>query len=163
VRIRRAVPDDAEGIAAIWRTIAAERVHSAVDQPWTVEQQRDYLCSLSPREAIHVAVGDAGEILGFQCLDLWAPSIHSMRHVGQLGTFLLPDWRGCGVGSKLFRVTQTFARDSGYSKFVVQIRASNTPAQSFYKRLGFRECGRLARQVRIDGQEDDEVVMEFFL
>jgi hypothetical protein len=34
---------------------------------------------------------------------------------------------------------------------------------SFYRRLGFTECGRLARQVRIDGQEDDELLMELFL
>lgn len=26
-----------------------------------------------------------------------------------------------------------------------------------------RKCGRLSRQVRIDGQEDDEALMEFFL
>ena len=37
------------------------------------------------------------------------------------------------------------------------------PAQAFYKGLGFVECGRLGAQVVIDGEEDDEIVMEFFL
>ena len=29
--------------------------------------------------------------------------------------------------------------------------------------IGFRECGRLTRQVVIDGKEDDEVLMELFI
>jgi len=161
--IRRATAADADGIVAIWQIIAAERTHSAIDQPWTVEQERAYLCSLSPREAIHVAVSESGRIVGFQSLDLWAPSINSMRHVAQLGTFLLPDWRRRGVGSALFRVTRAFARDSAYSKIVIQVRASNASARAFYQGLGFEECGRLTRQVRIDGQEDDEILMESFL
>ena len=36
-------------------------------------------------------------------------------------------------------------------------------AQAFYRRLGFRDCGRLARQVILDGVEDDEVLMEWFV
>jgi RimJ/RimL family protein N-acetyltransferase len=35
-------------------------------------------------------------------------------------------------------------------------------AQRFYGSLGFKECGRLTRQVIIDGVEDDEVLMEYF-
>ena len=161
--VRRATAADAEGIVAIWRIIAAERSYSAIDQPWTVEQERSYLCSLSPREAIHVAVNGSGHIVGFQSLDLWAPAINSMRHVAQLGTFLLPEWRRRNVGSALFRVTRVFAQDSAYSKIVIQVRASNASAQAFYRCLGFEECGRLTRQVRIDGQEDDEIIMESFL
>ena len=29
--------------------------------------------------------------------------------------------------------------------------------------LGFQDCGRLSRQVVIDGIEDDEVLMELFI
>ena len=46
---------------------------------------------------------------------------------------------------------------------LIQVRGSNTSAQSFYQRLGFVQCGRLTRQVVIDGQEDDEIIMELFL
>jgi ribosomal protein S18 acetylase RimI-like enzyme len=51
----------------------------------------------------------------------------------------------------------------GYRKILIQVRASNIPAQMFYRQLGFVQCGRLARQVLIDEQEDDEILMEFFL
>jgi ribosomal protein S18 acetylase RimI-like enzyme len=159
--IRRASPEDAAGIAAVIEVIAAERIHSAIDRAWSVEEERRYLHSLSPRETIHVAVDDVQGIVGLQVLDRWSPVLDSMAHVGQLGTFLLPEWRGRGVGRRLWSATLAFARDAGYRKLVIQVRGSNKPAQAFYRQLGFRECGRLSRQVIIDGVEDDEVIMEF--
>jgi hypothetical protein len=54
-------------------------------------------------------------------------------------------------------------RDARYRKPVIYVRGSNTHAQAFYRHLGFQDCGRLARQVMIDGVEDDEVLMELFL
>ena len=50
-----------------------------------------------------------------------------------------------------------------YEKLVIYVRASNTDAQAFYSGLGFLPCGRLARQVKIAGKDDDEIVMEMFL
>jgi len=163
VTIRRATTADAPVVVAILEGIAAERVLSAIDVPWTIEQEHNYIESLSPREVVHVATAESGEIVGFQCLELWARTLTSMAHVAELGTFLLPDWRRRGVGKALFCITQKFARKAGYSKIVIQVRASNQPAQAFYRRLGFRACGRLTRQVRLDGREDDEILMELFL
>jgi phosphinothricin acetyltransferase len=162
VSIRKAAEADAPTLVAILKGIAAERVHSAIDVVWPVEKQRTYLASLSDREAVHVAITGSGQIVGFQVLDLWAPTISSMQHVAQVGTFLVPDWRGRGVGRLLFKTTETFAKAAGYSKMIVQVRASNEPAKAFYRRLGFRAVGRLARQVRIDGVEVDEILMEHF-
>jgi ribosomal protein S18 acetylase RimI-like enzyme len=158
--VRRASPADASGIAAVMEVIAAERIHSAIDRAWSVEEERRFIESLSPREAIHVAVDDTQGIVGLQILDRWSPILGSMAHVGQVGTFLLPDWRGRGLGRQLWTATLAFARDVGYRKLVIQVRGSNIRAQSFYKSLGFRECGRLTRQVIIDGVEDDEMIME---
>jgi RimJ/RimL family protein N-acetyltransferase len=163
VQIRRATVQDAEGITAVLGRVVSERVHSAIDRPWSADQQRRYVGSLSSREALHVAIAAPQEVIGYQSLDLYSPVLPSMAHVGELGTFLLPEWRGRGVGQALFNATLRFAASVGYRKLVIQVRASNVAAQTFYKRLGFAECGRLRAQVIIDGGEDDEVMMEFFL
>ena len=110
-----------------------------------------------------MAIADTGELVGYQSLDRYSTILPSMAHVGALGTFLLPAWRRHGVGQALFDATRRFAASAGYRKFVIQVRASNQPAQAFYKQLGFVECGRLRAQVIVDGTEDDEVVLEFFL
>jgi ribosomal protein S18 acetylase RimI-like enzyme len=163
VTVREATEADAPGLVSVLEGIAAERVHSAIDVIWPVEKQRTYLASLSDREAVLVAVAKTNQIVGVQTFDLWAPTLTSMQHVAQIGTFLVPEWRRRGVGRLLFKTTEEFARSAGYAKMIAQVRASNDPAKAFYRRLGFRACGRLARQVRIDGTEDDEILMELFL
>lgn len=162
-RIRRAVREDAPGIVAVLEVIASERTYSAIDKVWSIEDQERYINALSPREAIHVATDDAQRIVGLQILDRWASTLDSMAHVGQLGTFLLPEWRHRGVGRQLWEFTLTFAHQARYRKLVIYVRASNTSAQRFYRALGFHSCGRLAGQVVIDGVEDDEILMELFL
>jgi ribosomal protein S18 acetylase RimI-like enzyme len=161
--IRRALPADAPGISAVLEAVVSERVHSAIDRAWPVEDERRYLESLSSREAVHIAVGDDGRIVGLQSLDRWSPILDSMAHVGQVGTFLLPAWRGRGVGRRLWSATRTFAREAGYQKLVILVRGSNLAAQRFYRQLGFQVCGRLVAQVVIDGVADDEVLMEAFV
>lgn len=162
VTIRRAVADDAAAIVSVLATIAAERVHSAIDRAWTVEQERTYLESLSSREVVHVAINGRSEIVGLQILDQWS-SLESMAHVGQVGTFLLPDHRGRGVGHRLWAATASFARDAGYRKLAIQVRGTNLRAQAFYRGIGFRECGRLERQIMIDGSFASRAVLSSLL
>jgi len=163
MQIRPADVRDAAGITAVLAVVVGERVHSAIASAWTVEQEAAYLASLSGREAIHVAVKDGGAIVGLQTLDRWSAHLDSMAHVGQVGTFLLPEYRGRGVGRELWNATLTFARSAEYRKIVIYVRGTNLRAQAFYTRLGFRPCGRLKDQVVVDGVLDDEVLMEVFL
>ena len=144
--IRRAVPGDATGIVSVLDVIVGERMHSAIDRVWAAEDERRYLEGLSPREAIHVAFDDGQHIVGLQVLDRWSSILDSMAHVGQIGTFLLPEWRGRGVARQLWNVTLAFAHDEHYRKLVICVRGSNTHAQAFYRHLGFKDCGRLARR-----------------
>ncbi|MEP7366249.1 MAG: N-acetyltransferase [Acidobacteriota bacterium] len=161
--IRPATPDDAHALVGLLQLIARERIHTAIDQPWPAAAQRQHILDQSPRECIHVAESPAGELVGYQVLALSAASIPSMSHVGQLGTFLAPNFRRQGIGRALFTATLAFAGAHAYRKFVIQVRASNTAAQAFYQSAGFAPCGRYSRHVLIDGVEDDEILMEYFI
>jgi L-amino acid N-acyltransferase YncA len=159
VVIRLAQPDDADGIVSVLEAVVSERKYSAIDRVWSVGDERKYLEAFSPRQAVHVAVDGARGIIGLQILDRFSP-LDSMAHVGELGTFLLPAWRGQGVGRRLWDATLAFARAAGYRKLVIYVRGSNAGGQAFYQRVGFVPCGRLSKQVVIDGVADDEVMME---
>lgn len=162
MRIRRATTNDAGAISNVWQAIVAERVYSAVDRAFTPDEQASYIAAMDARESIFVAEENS-RIVGFQTLDLWSKFMASVAHVGQLGTFVLREARNRGVGERLAQATFEFARDAGYEKLVIYVRASNRGAQAFYKSLGFRECGRLARQVKINGEYDDEILLELLL
>src|SRR2546423_4762645 len=75
LQVRRASPADAAGIVKVVEAVATERIHSAIDRAWTVEQEARYLASLSQREAFHVAVDADAGVVGFQSLDLWSSQL----------------------------------------------------------------------------------------
>jgi hypothetical protein len=81
--IRRATEADAEAIVSVLEAVVSERIHSAIERPWSTDEQQRYLASLSPRETFHVAESDVGAIVGYQSLDLYSPMLHSMAHVAQ--------------------------------------------------------------------------------
>ena len=126
--VRRAVPADAKSMVLLLQEIAAERMFTAITEPWSEAQQENHISGLSAGELIQVAEDQEGNVIGYQVLELWAPSLASMALVGQIGTFVGADWRSCGVGRRLFRSTHDFAAAHGYSKFVIQVRSGNTPA-----------------------------------
>jgi len=160
--IRRATIDDAESIVAIWEVIATEKRYSAVNRPFTREEERAYIASLTDREGVFLAEL-VGRTAGFQSIARWAGYTPSFDHVAELGTFVLPEYRRRGIGQALTEATLTFCREQSYEKLVIYVRASNQGAQAFYRKMGFSSIGVLTRQVKIDEQYDDEIVMEMFL
>ncbi|MHA2398513.1 MAG: N-acetyltransferase family protein [Promethearchaeota archaeon] len=160
--IRKASIADADAVSSIWEVICAERKFTAVNKPFTPQEERDFISSLSDREGIFVAELEK-QIIAFQSLDLWAKFTDSFDHVGSIGTFILPEWRRNYVGRQLTKFTFRFARLNGYKKLLIYVRAQNTGAISFYKSLGFITRGVLIKQVKIDGEYEDEVFMELFL
>ncbi len=162
ILIRKASIEDAEEISSIWSVICSEKKYSAVNKPFTPEQEREYISSLSNREGIFVAEFE-GQIIGFQSLDNWADYSDSFAHVGVIGTFVLPKWRNNKIGSQLAEYTFKFARDNDYEKILIYVRANNSGAIAFYKKIGFVQKGILTRQVKIDNQYEDELFLELFL
>ena len=162
LKTRRAKAKDAKSISFIWEVVCAERIYTSVDKAFTAQQESEYISSLSEREAIFVAEID-NKIVGFQTIDLWSKILTSFRHVGSIGTFILPKWRGQGISYILANQTFDFARANDYTKIVIYVRKGNERAIKFYQNLGFITKGELEAQVNIDGIMENEVFMEKFL
>ena len=160
--IRKAIPEDAKGISLIWEVVCAERTFTAINIPFSLEQEKHYIYNLSNREAIFLAEVK-NQVIGFQSLDLWAKYTDSFDHVGVLGTFILPEYRQKKCGTQLAKETFSFAQKNNYEKIIIYVRSRNIGAQIFYKKLGFIEKGKLSRQVKIDNQYEDEIFFELFL
>jgi ribosomal protein S18 acetylase RimI-like enzyme len=105
------------------------RISSAIECPFTLEREREYLESLSAREGVFLAETAERQVVGFQSLDQWTKLFHSTDRVGQLGTCVFEEWRGHGIGKQLAAQTFAFARSGGYEKLVMYVRASNSGAQ----------------------------------
>jgi ribosomal protein S18 acetylase RimI-like enzyme len=162
IRIRSVTLDDAEGVLEVLNSVVQERKYSSFDKILTVKEERQFIASLGKRSGLFVAELE-GRIVGFQTIEPFATYTSAMDHVGIMGTFVHADFRGQGIGRQLAEASFKFAREKGYEKAVIYVRASNKAAQKFYWKLGFVPKGMLEKQVKIDGEYDGEVFMEIFL
>lgn len=64
-----------------------------------------------------------------------------------------PDYRGMGIGLKLARALIDFGLMDGAVRFTLEVRRSNTIAQSLYKKLGFKTTG-VRKRYYSDNKED---------
>jgi ribosomal protein S18 acetylase RimI-like enzyme len=74
---------------------------------------------------------------------------------------VLPEARGCGIGTRLVKELIQFARDSGYSKIVLFTTSIQTAGLRLYEKLGFQFMS--TRKLEGFGAELDEVNLELVL
>ena len=157
--IRRATVNDAKQVADVMNSVIAEGRYTAFDRPFSEEEERDFICSLGTRSALHIAEID-GKIVGVQSIDLFSTFADSVSHVATMGTWLRSDFRGHGIGRCLAAESFSFARKQGYRKVVIQVLADNERALRFYRSLGFRDIGLAKEHVRLANGFHDEVYLE---
>ena len=150
---------DAAGVAGVLNGVIAEGRHTALTGHWTAEAELAFLQSLGPRSEIFVAEVE-GRIAGFQVVEPFVTYTSTMDHVCHLGTYVLAEYRGRGIGQRLAEATLACARSQGYEKAVIYVLAHNEAGLAYYRRLGFEARGVLKRQTQIDGVYYDEVFME---
>ncbi|HEX5425666.1 MAG TPA: ribosomal protein S18-alanine N-acetyltransferase [Candidatus Acidoferrales bacterium] len=128
VSIRRLELSDIEDVLAIQRACPEVAQWSA----------SDYERSVSGAMAGWVSEDDAG-LSGF----LVARSLLGESEILNFG--VRPDARGRGIGSQLLQEVIEWSKRGRDRRILLEVRASNVVAQSFYARLGFQIVGRRGR------------------
>ena len=157
--IRRATVADAPQVAAVLNAVIAEGRYTLFDKPFSAAEETAFIASLGDRAVPHVAVANE-LIVGVQCVDRFASYADSVRHVAQLGTWLLPGWRGQGIGKRLWAESLAFARHCAYRKALISVLAHNDQALRFYRGLGFTDIGVAREHVQLNGAFHDEIFLE---
>jgi L-amino acid N-acyltransferase YncA len=164
IEIRDVRTEDAEEILAIFNPIIAARRYTAMDTPFIVEVEREFIRTFPARGIFLVAIDTAaGRMVGFQNVSPFGSFTSAFDHVGVIGTYVDLDRRREGIASRLFAATFEAARRKGYEKFFTYVRDDNEAALQTYLRQGFRIVGTAARQAKIDGRYIDEIVIEKLL
>ena len=121
VRVRRATPADATGVARVLNEAIADGRFTILDRSFPVEDEAAYIAALGPRGFVHVAETPEGEIVGAQTIAPLDDDVASQRHVATMGTWVLADWRRRGVGRRLFAAGAAAARGLGYAKVFTDV------------------------------------------
>lgn len=159
--IREVQPGDAQAVVAILNPIIEAGVYSALDTPFTVEEERDFIAEFPERGLFYVAEDRLEkEVIGFQTLEPFAPYTHAFDHVAIIATFVDLSVRRCGVGTRLAEVTLRNAKRKGYEKLFTYVRSDNQNALDYYAKLGFRVVGIAEKQAKFGEVYVDEVIVE---
>lgn len=162
--VREARPEDADAIVRILNPIIEAGAFTALDTPFSVEEERDYILRFPARGIFLVAVRQPDrQILGFQSMEPFASYTHAFDHVGVLGTYVASHCRRQGVAKRLFESIFEAARLKQYEKIFTFVRADNPAGLLTYLHHGFRIVGTAQRQAKIKGRYVDEIIIEKLL
>ena len=162
--IRKATSADAAAAANVMNAVILERKYTALINPFTEEEEHEFISGLGPRSAMFVAEVE-DQIVGLQVIepDGLAQYTDSMQHVATVGTYIHANFRGYKIGQLLAEASLAFARDNGYKKISIQVLANNTRALRFYRNLGFEDIGIAQKHVKLNGHFYDAVYLEKFI
>jgi ribosomal-protein-alanine N-acetyltransferase len=137
VQIRQAEDADRRALAVLFATVAEERDGIAAEPP------------------IDVAARAAGWRLDGTLVAAAHGQVVGMLHVeqsgfgfGELGMMVAREWRGRGVGSALVAAAIDWGRTRGLHKLILSVFPHNEAAIALYRKFGFVEEGRRAKQIR---------------
>ncbi len=130
-----------------------KRVTMAEERKWL----RGVLQRIRKGEVIPVLLVLDGEIVGSASV---APGgMSSNCHVGMVGIGLSRG-RGMGLGTRLLRLIGKLARKHMKVKMLrLSVAGKNRPAQGLYRKVGYREVGRIPRGFSHYGRFMDEIFM----
>jgi L-amino acid N-acyltransferase YncA len=159
--IRRATPDDAEGIMTLLSTVAAEGTMGPDLQLHDAETERRLLAAASPSVCWVGVAEDGGAVVGHALAVRGTTTAAS--HVATVAVAVAADRRGRGLAGRLLDGIVAWARDSGVSKLQASVLAGNSPALRLFEGRGFVREGVRRDQWRIRGVWTDEVLLARFL
>ncbi|MEM7626272.1 MAG: GNAT family protein [Planctomycetota bacterium] len=164
LRIRRAVPDDAEAVLAYMHDILPEVTPYICTTPeeftYTVEQERQLLSEQDAARGDLWMIAESGRrVVG--SLNVSRMRRSRLAHVSLLGMTLRREFRGVGLGSAMMNALIEWAESHPVTELLqLEVYADNERAQCLYRRVGFTEAGRIPRRMKFGpGDYKDAVVM----
>ena len=137
---RRAIPDDAPGIAALEEAIFPDA--------WDYRSVMDLITT---EGAMCFTASDGGRVIAYVIGRLIAPEGEIYRVAVDAA------YRKRGIAYRLLDYAMKTSRGKGLESAFLEVRSMNTPAINLYRAYGFVEVGRRKNYYR--NPTDDAIVM----
>jgi L-amino acid N-acyltransferase YncA len=159
LRIRPALPEDAQRIAAIYNQGIEERMATFETRLRSVEEIRAAIASDYP---MLVAIGVDDAVLGWASLSAYR-SRACYAGIAEFSIYLDRPARGRGIGKQLLVALLEAAATRGYWKLVSRVFLFNIASRALCRTCGFRELGIYEKHAKLDGAWLDVVIVEKLL
>ena len=155
MRSRRALPEDAAAIAAIYNEGIEDRVATFETRPRAAADIATWFDSDHPV----VVVEDGTGIIAFASISTYRPR-QCYAGIGEFSVYVARALRGKGVGRLAMQALMDEASAKGLWKLVSRIFPENQASLRLLLRMGFREVGLYEKHGKLDGVWRDVVIME---
>ena len=85
------------------------------------------------------------------------------KHVGVLGIAVKSGYRRLGIATKLMEALLQEAKRQGLKVIILDVYEKNLPALNLYRKMGFKEVGRIPKAIFWKGEYIDDVKMTLIL
>ena len=141
------------------------RLEAAAKPAWIAAAAAAYGGDKGNREVLGRIVRRIRQPAVFATLNLdgqdsaWGLAVAERGRVGLYDIVVAPDLRGLGLGRRLVAALMNWGWQQGATQAYLQMRASNTVAESLYRSLGFEIAYRYTHRVLAgDARRKDEAV-----
>jgi len=163
--VREINVSDAENLVNLIREVEEESefmLMEAGERQLTTEQQRIRIENMKKSENSTIFVVEKGNnLVGY--LFAMGGTARRTKHAVYIVIGLLKDYRGQGIGTKLFVRLEEWARNRGIHRLELTTVTKNEPGVALYKKMGFEIEGTKRDSLFIDGEYVDEYYMSKLL
>ena len=123
---------------------------SIFSQPWS---KKGFLEAYNQKQNIILVADEEGEICGYICM-------YVSFDEGEITNVAVKEkYRGRGLGKAIVKDLLDRAAKANVSRCILEVRKSNAPAISLYKKMNFNEIG--VRKGFYDFPKEDALIMEY--
>ncbi len=147
MQIRRVKREDIDDFVAVYTEAYRGLEEYAYTKRRDVKNYFKWLFSRD-RDGFFVAVDD--KAVGFVACDTNWISVFERQRVGEIHElFVLPEYRGRGVGSSLLEKAISYSMERGRKRAELWVGRTNFKARKFYLHHGFQEAGEWGKWIRM--------------
>jgi phosphinothricin acetyltransferase len=143
LRIRKAGPDDADAIAAIYRHHVLHGTGTFEEEPPSIEEMAERLARVQARGWPWLVAEADGQVIGYAYTAQFRDRA-AYRFAGEDSIYVHPDHMGAGVGRALLDALLPASAEAGFQRmFAVIGDSENLGSIRLHERTYFTHAGRL--------------------
>ncbi|UCH70195.1 MAG: GNAT family N-acetyltransferase [Candidatus Bathyarchaeota archaeon] len=151
--------EDLPEVVEVLNSVIREREYLVPNDEITdMEEERRWFERGKKEGMLYLVARVEGRVVGGASIH---PYTDKRAHVAEFGVYIRDGYRNLGLGTKLTKTFIEIAKKQGIEILQLSVYATNKRAFHVYKKCGYEECGRLARDTKfIDGTYTDRILME---
>ena len=159
--IRPVIDNDRDAIVAVFNYFV-ENSFAAYPEQTVGAEFFQRMKAFAEGYPFYAIVSEDEQVVGFALIHPMHPA-NTFKRTAEITYFILPEFTGRGLGTKLLQRLIDDAREMGCDNVVASISSLNEQSLAFHRKHVFEECGRIKRAGKKHGRDFDMVCMQKFI